>query len=232
MDVNGFLRFVRFLVPNIYFNFHYLPFKQAVKFPIFLYKPHLLKMKGNVKVENDNIRPGMIRLGYPTVSIYPQNGFIYENHGGTIIFHGVTNIGNSSAISVGKTGHIEFGNNYRATTSLKLVSYCGVYFGENVRCGWETTIMDTDFHKLAILSGGFTKGYGQIHIGSNNWFGNGCLVLKKTKTPDFCIFSARSVVSGLIDVPSYSVVGGNPLKIKSSGVWRNVDDDKIIYPTS
>ena len=79
MDVNGFLRFVRFLVPNIYFNFHYLPFKQAVKFPIFLYKPHLLKMKGNVKVENDNIRPGMIRLGYPTVSIYPQNGFIYEN---------------------------------------------------------------------------------------------------------------------------------------------------------
>jgi len=41
---------LRSLLPTIYFNFHYLPFRQAVKLPIFLYKPDLKLMKGTVTI--------------------------------------------------------------------------------------------------------------------------------------------------------------------------------------
>ena len=43
-------RILRSILPTIYFNFHYLPFSQAIRLPILLYKPKLLKMKGNVKI--------------------------------------------------------------------------------------------------------------------------------------------------------------------------------------
>lgn len=41
---------LRSVLSSIYFNFHYLPFRQAMRLPILLYKPKLLKMKGNVKI--------------------------------------------------------------------------------------------------------------------------------------------------------------------------------------
>lgn len=43
-------RILRSILPSVYFNFHYLPFSQAIRLPILLYKPRLLKMKGNVKM--------------------------------------------------------------------------------------------------------------------------------------------------------------------------------------
>lgn len=39
---------LKYIIPTIYFNFHYLPFKQAVKLPILLYKPHFLNLKGKI----------------------------------------------------------------------------------------------------------------------------------------------------------------------------------------
>lgn len=41
---------LRSIFSTIYFNFHYLPFRQAVHLPIILYKPHLVKLKGNVNI--------------------------------------------------------------------------------------------------------------------------------------------------------------------------------------
>lgn len=44
------LKLLRYLIPNIYFNFHYLPFKQAFKLPIVFYKPHFGMLKGKVSI--------------------------------------------------------------------------------------------------------------------------------------------------------------------------------------
>ena len=45
---------LRSIIPTIYFNFHYLPFRQAVKLPIFLYKPHLKLTKGSITIQGGN----------------------------------------------------------------------------------------------------------------------------------------------------------------------------------
>lgn len=219
----------RSILPTIYFNFHYLPFSQAIRLPILLYKPRLLKMKGNVKIEG-KVKFGMIRLGFPTVSLYPNSGIVYENHGGTIVFNGKCSIGNNSAISIGAKANIEFGENFKSTTTLKLTSYDKIVFGNRVRLGWDILVMDTDFHKLTKLSGGYSHGHAPVIIGSNNWFGNGCKIMKRTTTPDYCIVQGGTILSGPVSAPSYSVVGNDShIVVKATGVWRNVDDDVIEY---
>ncbi len=90
--------------------------------------------------------------------------------------------------------------------------------------------MDTDFHKMTKLSGGYSKGFGSIIIGSNNWFGTGCLILKRTKTPNFCTVQAKTILEKAVDVPEYSIVGQTRnIEVKATGLWRNIEDDNIVY---
>ena len=65
---------------SLYFNFHYLPLRQAIKLPIVLFRPKLLKCKGEVILGSDIIKTGMIQLGEHLVSLYPQKGMVWENH--------------------------------------------------------------------------------------------------------------------------------------------------------
>lgn len=222
---------LRSILKTIYFNFHYLPFKQACRLPIILYKPKLLAMSGDLKIESDTIKTGMIVLGKNNVSIYPNNGITFENHGGTIVFYGSCFIGNNSAISIGKGAEIKIGEKFSASTTLHLVSYNFIKFSDNVLIGWECTFMDTDFHCMTkVESDKKTKGYGSISIGKFNWFGCKCLILKNTETPDYCTISAASILNKKYNVSKYSIIGpSSTIEVKKIGLYRNPDNDKIIY---
>jgi acetyltransferase-like isoleucine patch superfamily enzyme len=172
---------------------------------------------------------GMIRLGFLNVSIYPNTGIMWENHGGLVTFKGSCTIGNASGISLGKKGNIIFGENFLATSSIKLTSYCSISFGKNTRVAWESIVMDTSFHKLKDMDGN-QKGntMAPIIIGANNWIPTRCMVLKGTKTPDFCIFGAGSILNkDYSHYPSHILLAGNPLQIKATDIWRDVEDDGI-----
>lgn len=171
---------LRSVLYSLYFNFHYLPLKQAIKLPIILYKPKLLKCKGKIQILG-NVKTGMIQLGKYTVSLYPNSGIVFENHGGSIIFNGKCNIGNNSAISIGEKGELIIGDSFSATTSLKLVAYHSIEFKKNVLCGWDCLFMDTDFHQLTFTdSNSLPKAYDKISIGENCWFALKCTVMKGT----------------------------------------------------
>lgn len=214
---------------TIYFNFHYLPFRQACKLPIFLYKPDLQKIKGKVVLDVSVVKTGMIRMGFRSVSLYPNTGIMWENHGGTVVFNGKCRIGNDTAISIGADGNIAFGDNFLVTANMKLTSYCSVIFGNNVRLAWEVIIMDTSFHKLKDLEGKSKgKTLAPIIIGNNNWIPTRCMVMKGTKTPDFCIFGAGSFLNkDYSNYPSHILLAGSPLEIKAKGIWRDTSDDSI-----
>lgn len=107
---------LRSILYSLYFNFHYLPLRQAIKLPIILYKPKLLKCKGKVQILG-KVSTGMIQLGKYTVSLYPNSGIVFENHGGSITFNGKCNIGNNSTISIGEKGILIIGDSFSATTS-------------------------------------------------------------------------------------------------------------------
>lgn len=198
--------------------------------PILLYKPKLLKMKGKVSINTNSVRTGMVRLGDYRVSIYPNSGFVWENHGGTVIFNGKCNVGNASAVSVGKNGELIFGSDFQATAGLKIACYHKISFGENVLIGWSNIFIDNDFHKIKKLNSHSSNiAYGEIKIGNENWFGLRCTTMKGAETPDYTIVAGNSVINKRYDIPEYSLIAGSPAKLKFTGVYRDLADDDIDY---
>lgn len=219
----------RSIISSIYFNLKYLPIKQAIKLPILLYKPQFIKLKGKIIISESEIKFGMIQLGRPNVPIYPNNGIIFENKGGTIIFKGKCVIGNNSSISIGEKGLLTISNNFIASTTLKIICWYRINFEENNRIGWDCIFLDYDFHSLTkIPTMRKTKGYEEINIGKNNWFGSFCRIYKRTKTPDYCTITSNSILNENYNFPPYCIIGSNyKIDIKVQNIYRDLDNDII-----
>jgi len=215
------------LPKSLYFNFHYLPFMQAIKLPILLWKVELIRIKGDVIIDSP-IKTGMIRLGYRMVGIYKDDGLIFANYGGTIIFKGECKIGNSSAICVNK-GELKLGNNFIATASLRLACYKKIEIGNNVLLGWDCMISDTDFHQMKSTTGQNIKCYGSIRIGDNCWFASRVTVLKNTLLPSYVIVASNSLLNKVYDIQHNSLLAGQPAKVVKQNVYRDYKDDAIQY---
>ena len=220
----------RFLLHSIYFNLHYLPFRQAIKLPILLYKPHLVSLKGRVRIDASDIHLGMIRLGFRTCNVYPNSGISWENLGGTICFRGKCIIGNDSYLSFGKKANVIFGDDFRNTAGLKLVSSEGITFGKCASLGWGCLIMDTNFHPLYDMTNQrYKKAHGKIVIGDYNWFGTQCKIMHSVTTPDRCIWGMNTVVTRNCIMKSYCVMGGDPVRILTQNVMRDYNNDQEEY---
>ena len=218
---------LRALIPSLIFNFKYLPLKQAIKLPILIYKAKFLSLKGSVTIECDNIRFGMIRMGFYTCAMYPNSGLTFRNKG-NIIFRGKCEFKNDTYLLCGAQSKIIFGNDFMAGGGVKIVSNCGMSFGEHTRLGWNVVVMDTNFHPLYDMEKNkFKKAFGPIEIGDCNWFGMQCLIMPNVKTPERCIFGARSVITRGTTFESYCVHGGSPLRVLSRNVMRDYNNDQI-----
>ena len=222
--------YFRSLLYSIYFNFRFLPFKQAVHFPILFYKPCFGKLKGKIIIDSEHVTMGMIHLGAMECSLYPNSGIVFENHGGIVVFKGICCIGNASAISVGKNGYLEFGYHFKATAQFRCVAYHYVKFGDKCRFGWDCLVMDSDLHKLKKECGGYTKGYGCVKLGNSNWIGTRSFILKNTETSDFCIIAGGSRVSGKHMYEKKVIIGNSSdVKLLKEGVYRDIFDDVVEY---
>lgn len=217
------------IIRSAWLNFKYLPFQQAYKLPILIYKGSI-RNKGKIILKGD-IKHGMIRLGVNTVSIFPNNGIIFENRG-TVIFHGSAYIGNNSGISVSNTGVLEIGQQFSASTGLKIACYDHISIDGRVLIGWNVFILDTNFHALTnnLTSEVNRKGHAPIKIGHDVWIANGCKLYKGVSIPPLCVVGGDTILHKPIDCPAYSLITNKKeTRIKTTGLYRNIDDDKLDY---
>ena len=223
------LHILRSIHKTIYLNFKYLPLKQAIRLPIILYKPKFINLKGQIIIDSEKIKTGMIKLGFNQAHAFPHSGIVFENNGGTIIFKGKALIGNNSSLCIGPDAEVAFGNNFNATTTFKLVCWYKIDFDSNVRFGWDNLILDTSFHRLKMMNGDWAnKGYGNIYIGHDNWIATRCIILAGTETQPYTVVATNSLLQKKYD-KSYVLLGGSPAKIIKEGIYRDILDDSIDY---
>lgn len=91
---------------TLYANFKYLPFCQAVKFPLFVHWNS--SCKGNGKILLGKVKPGIIRLGSADPT-FPSRKFVLCLTG-TLEFMGNASIGTGSEMVV--RGHLVIGDNF------------------------------------------------------------------------------------------------------------------------
>ncbi len=218
-------RFLKILqkinLKTIFFNFKYLPIKQAIKLPILISrKVYLREVSGKILIIGP-IRPGLIQLGYGNIGIFDnkKSRSIWEVSG-TVIFKGRANIGHGSKISVGKNGELILGENFIITAESSLVASKKIEFGNNCLLSWDILIMDTDSHIIKDNTGSIINYPKQITIGDNVWIGCRCLILKGAQIPDNCVIGADSIVNRLLENRN-SLYAGSPVKLmKESITWE------------
>lgn len=82
-----------------------------------------------------------------------------------------------------------------------------IELGNNVMCGANTLITDSDWHNDDPRSGGIKP----VYIGNNVWLGEGVKVLKGVNIGENSVIGAGSVV--VSDIPSNVIAAGNPCKV-------------------
>ena len=207
------LRTLKFLIRHItftpyllWFNFRHLPFKQAIKLPIFILSRNKSLKKGKVIIASEKITTGMIKIGFRSYLQHPI-GATFSNKGGTVVFEGSCFITNNSSLIISKDGYLSIGNKVGiSTTEIKCASSIEINSGTMI--GINCLIMDSDFHPVIdIYAQKAIKMSKSIKIGRNNWLGAGTYVLKGTQTPDNIIVGARSVLNKKYKVPEFSIIG-------------------------
>ncbi len=143
---------------TVYINFKTLPFKQALRLPIFVYsKTEFRSIKGRIVI-NGSISPNMIHIGdntrYPTtsrpLSIWTING--------RIIFNGPINFLQGTYVYVAENATLQFGTNGTFVGSdTKIICRDRIDIGNCVEITWECQIYDTSFHYI-IKGGGNVPG--------------------------------------------------------------------------
>lgn len=208
-----------YLPQTLYFNFRYLPFKQAIHLPIMLYKPHFIRLNGSVSIDTPHVKLGMIDLGKLVNTCNPNSGIILDLDG-NLIFKGSAIFANNSAIMIQDGGTITLGDNFDCAGQLKCAR--SIEFGEYCVVAYGSMVMDSDWHALTdIVSGKLVKKTIPVKIGNYNFISFNCLVTKGTITPDYCTFTYNSHLCKKYDVEPYSLLGGNPCELLDEGYYMD-----------
>jgi acetyltransferase-like isoleucine patch superfamily enzyme len=206
---------------TFYFNFKYLPFKQAIRFPVFLgHKVCLKKLSGKILFECP-IKPGLVKIGFFDVGIFDSkvSRSIWEVSG-TVIFRGNISIGFGTKICVGETGTLTIGDGVQISSECSIIAYHNIEIGKGCGISWETMIMDTDFHPIRNQDGKVINEPRPVSFGEHVWIGIRCIILKGAKIPDHCIIGAGSLVSKPLEKEN-CIYAGNPAKIVKEDIsWK------------
>ena len=90
-----------------------------------------------------------------------------------------------------------------------------------VAIGYETTLMDTDFHFVVNNKGVIYPNEKEILIGEGSWISSNCKIMKGIKLPKCSIIATNSLVlKDLSNYPEGTLFAGIPAKPIKEGVRR------------
>lgn len=208
------------LPKSIWFNFRYLPFRQAIYLPIAIsYKSKCHVIRGNILFDTNRLHPFMIHYGFHDVPII-ENSMSMLIVKGKLIFKGKAHIGKASRVVVEKCGELVVGNNFAISASSYIYCYKRIVFGDNIQLSWNDLIMDSDSHSIYDINGSRINEDKEIVLGNNIWVGCDCKILKGAVIPDNCVVGANSVVTNSSITPNTLVIGTPAKSVKKISGWK------------
>lgn len=205
---------------TIYFNFRFLPIKQAIKLPICVAYNVNTKLRGGEITITSSLKLGMIRIGFHNVPICDPNDKTILDIKGKLVFQGTAHIGNGTKIHVAKDAKLVLGDNFAVSASSQINCYRKIVFGKDIQFSWDCLTMDSDTHNIYNEQGVKINESREIVFGNKIWIGCRTTILKGSVIPSNCVIGACSLVSGK-NYENNSIIVGNPAKsIKKIKKWE------------
>lgn len=223
---------------TLYFNFVFFPFRQAIKFPLFVYGwPKLFSQFGKMECQGA-CGTGMIKLNIsysqgPQYSCGNTELLIW----GKIVFKAnkksdYFEIGSGCKINVLQNAVFEFGANSKILNACNVTVYNRLTIGEVSRITHRSQILDSNYHYLADFNKKCVKHHSSpITIGSYCWICNNSTVTGGAIIPDRVIVSSNSLVTkDMSEISEGSVIGGIPARLLKKGIYKieNVAFEKVL----
>lgn len=218
---------------TIWVNFRSFPFRQAIKFPFWVYgRPRFYSLSGKMRI-NGKVTSGLIKFNIVKPGAPGNMSTQSEIQNlGEIIFDGRCDIGTGNKIMVSYGAELCLGNNTVIADNTSFGCHKYIRIGEGSRIANRSQIMDTDFHFIADLNKKIIRSrFKPIIIGKYCWICNGSYIMKGSKIPDYAIVSGNSYVNkDFSDATGGCIIAGSPATVKKTGIVRvfNTDiEDKI-----
>lgn len=216
---------------TLYYNLVFFPFKQAIRFPLFVYGwPKLYDQRGYMLCEG-LCRSGMIRFNQ-TMPFSPQAyvgpSQIAIGYKARMIFRGPCIIGTGNRIIVGDNGTLNMGGYSKIMTFCNITAYSKVTIGDYSRIVHRCQVLDTNFHFIANFNKGIVPDLARpISIGNYCWICNSATVSGGAVIPNHTIVASNSLVNkDMSGIAENSIIGGIPAKCVGSG-YQRVESHKL-----
>lgn len=207
------------ILRSFFFCIRVLPFKYAIRIPIFIsnHTKYSVKNYGRVHIYSP-LHLGMIKIGFTQAPFYnsTQNTSFIEINKGKIIFDGYANIGAGCKLSVCNGGILRIGNQFWSTGPITIIARKSIVIGESCVCSWNITMMDHDAHEI-YKNRECINAPSDIFIKNHCWIGFNTSILKGVSIESDVIVGANSVVTKSIPVNN-CIIAGTPAIIKKTGI--------------
>lgn len=212
--MNRWIKIIASLPRTIWFNFRYLPLKQAVKLPIWIANNVRIKHLSRNAINLGQTATGICRFGYheaDAVDIYGTHTIIDIAKGGYLNISSDIHIGHGAIISVKERGQLTVGQNFAISGTTSIVCSNEITIGDNVQLSWDTLIMDSDAHHIIAEDGSELVNTGTITIGNKVWIAAGCTLLKGSHIKDHSVVGCKSLLNKAYE--GNSLIAGSPAKV-------------------
>ena len=211
------------LIKTIYLNYRTLPHKQARELPIYVYTGvEIISLAGSISFDCEEISQGMVRWGW--FHTFRSQGQTRINIRGTLKLGGGGRFLKGSEIVVWNNANLVIGRNFFIGENAIIYCWKEIVMGEYLRLSYHSQVFDTDFHySINVSTGEVRPKDRRIQLGAYNWIGCRSTIKKGTVTPDHLIVAAAGSLltkNYIGAVPPYSIIGGTPVKLLSTGYSR------------
>ena len=238
---------IRSIPKTLRFNFHYFPFKIALKLPVVVsHRTYLRELHGKVELP-EKVEMAMVKIGFGDVGHYDRkrSRSIWQVSG-TVSFGGKASIGHGSKLSV--RGHLSLGADFNMTAESTIVCAKEIRFGDDCLLAWDILVMDTDEHPLfnrhettrretrdsspiscpevpcpvsIDMENERINPDKPINVGNHVWIGCKCVLLKGAEMPDNTVLAAGTLLKTTF-AGEHQVIGGNPPSVLKHDVrWEH-----------
>lgn len=214
---------------TIFFNFKVFKLKDAIHFPVLLFGEVFIEdiYRGCVIFENE--QRGSLRFGggwYTDMYGRSQLHKSFLRIAGKLYIGSNITICQGAILSINPGAEVHIGNHVKMNDSVKIHCKEKIVIEDNSRIGWESQIIDTNFH-YTITNGMLSYRNGEVYIGHNCWLPNRISVMKGAKLPAYSVVTSMSVINkNLMEYGEKCLFGGIPAKLIRTHTERIINHER------